>query len=179
MRTYLLLIALVLCLPGCGTDPGTESAASHEEVGTLQLALRGVAPDMQVYRLRHATFGVQGVRYSDFQGVSSTLSSESDLENEVLRSRLFYGSYTVDLRPEGWYLERLTPEGPQRVARAVLLSSPQQGVFVQQGGVSRIAFQFGVDGELIDFQGGDLEIAIDIRQAPDAGVQPMPPLPVP
>jgi hypothetical protein len=139
------------------------------------LALRGVDADMQTYRLRDATFDVSGTRYTDFTSVATVMSSESDLESATLRSQLFYGSYLVSLRPESWYLERITPDGAERVARAVLLSQPQQNVFVSQGQVSRVAFQFGVDGELIDFLGGEIEIEIGIQRAPDAGAPPQGP----
>jgi hypothetical protein len=172
MKTALVTL-LVLAMAACGADPGSEPSAREAdaaEVGTLQLSLTGVDAQLQQYWLRAARFDIQGTRYTDLQSVSEQVFSDTELDSPVIRTRLFYGSYTVSLSAEqDWYIERLTPNGAaERVAEVVLLSSPTQSVFVQQGQVSQVAFQFGVDGELIDFVGGDLEIGIGIVQAPAA-----------
>lgn len=174
MRLWTILIsAFALALTACNYDTSTNVPGdTAETVGTMQLLLTGVSSSMQEYRLRDATFDIQGTRYTDYQSVSTSVSSEAEPDAAVARARLFYGNYTVSLRAEDWYLERVTPTGSERVAAAVLVSIQPQYVSIQQGAVSRVAFQFGVDGELVDFLGGELEIGIDVRELPDAGVSP-------
>ncbi|HMI90195.1 MAG TPA: hypothetical protein VK509_02475 [Polyangiales bacterium] len=161
------ILALGFALAACGdlaepdATPGDDPA-----LGTLQLALTGMDAQMQRYRLRGATFDVQGTRYTDYQPVLTTISSESDPDGELLSTRLFQGYYTIALRPEDWYIERISAEGAARVEHVALLSSAQQSTSITAGAASRIAFQFGVDGEPIDFLGGKLEIGISILNAP-------------
>jgi hypothetical protein len=172
MRTWIILGAALWALgAGCaGTVPDEVNTEEQGAIGTLQLSLRGMDERMQLYRLRNATFDVQGTRFTDFQFVTSTLSSDTDLDSPVARAALFHGVYSIALRPEDWYLERvLASGGTERVADAVLLSSSSQQFQVQQDLISRVTFQFGVGGQLIDFFGGELEVGIDVRNAPDAG----------
>lgn len=162
-----IAIASLLCvLVGCAADA---AEGNDGETGTLALSLVGSDAGQQTYRLRAATFDIQGTRYYDYQSVSTSVSSESDPDGAFLRARLFPGSYSVSLRPGEWYLERIGENGSERVQQAVLLSSATQSAYVQQGYVSQVAFQFGVDGELIDFIGSDLDIGITVQRAPDAG----------
>ena len=73
--------------------------------------------------------------------------------------------------------------------QAVLLSSPNQYAYIYDGGTTGIAYRFGVDGELIDFRSGELQIGIEIEQRgdprlPDGGFPfeggfPFPPFPLP
>jgi hypothetical protein len=162
------VLALSFAVAACGYHGEDTAAADDSEVGTLQLALTGVDAQMQRYRLRDATFDIQGTRYTDFQSVTDKVESESDPDGELLSARLFHGSYTVALQPLAWYIERIAADGngAERVEHVALLSSAQQSVGITAGAASRIAFQFGVDGELIDFLGGDLEIGISILNAP-------------
>lgn len=55
----------------------------------------------------------------------------------------------------------------------MLLTSTCQSAYVYDQGVSTVNYRFGVDGELIEFRAGDLQIGISIEQpgegAPDAG----------
>jgi hypothetical protein len=173
MNRWISLVSLLTITTAlaCNSQAGPQSSSEtrkDEPVGMLQLSLTGVDSQMQQYRLRAATFDIQGTRYTDYQSVSTSVSSETDIDNPFVRARLFYGSYSVSLRPEDWYMERITPDGAQRVDQAVLLSTQSMSVYVQQGGVSQIGFQFGVDGELIDFLGGDLDIGISVQRAPNA-----------
>jgi hypothetical protein len=41
----------------------------------------------------------------------------------------------------------------------------------------RIAFQFGVDGDMVDFFGGELEIGIEVPNAGDGGTPVAPSTP--
>jgi hypothetical protein len=167
--SYLALVC-VLVAAGCGEQASNEATNEEAlEVGSLQMSLTGVDADSRQYRLRGATFDISGTRYNDFQSVHATLSSEGSADGPTLSTRLVYGYYSVALLPDGWYLERITSEGAERVERALLLSSPAQNVSIQQGFVSQVGFQFGVDGDVIDFYSGGLDITIGIQHAPDAG----------
>lgn len=172
MKTAMGLTTLfALALGACAVDyqmDGSKVEDDASDLGTMQLSLTGVDAQMQLYRLRAASFGIQGTRYTDSQAVSMTVSSDTELDSPTLRTRLFYGYYSVSLLPDDWYVERLTPSGgAERVAQAVLLSAPTQSIGIQPGLVTQVAFQFGVDGELIDFAGGDLEIGVGFVQPPD------------
>jgi hypothetical protein len=169
MKTCSVLFAAVISLAGCAQEVIANEAGDMSDVGAIEVALTGVDAELQEYRLRAATFDITGTRYTDGQDVSLSVSSESDLDNPVLTTRLFYGNYSVTLHSEDWYLERITDDGAERVEQALLLSPAMQYATVYQGGVSRMTFQFGVDGELIDFYGGDLEIGIGVQRAPGTG----------
>jgi hypothetical protein len=171
-RSSLALSLFLLVCAAC--DAG--SASDHESlaeanvaIGTLQMALTGSDAQHQEYRLRAATFDIRGTPFEDPEPVTVTLSSESEPDAAHLRTRLLYGYYDVSLRDDGWYLERLTPEGPERIEQAVLLSTRTQYAYVQEGVVSPVAFQFGVGGRLVDFRGGALEIGVGVQTPPDAG----------
>lgn len=171
MKTEMGLIALfALALGACAVEYRMDESSVEEdgaELGTMQLSLTGMDAQMQQYRLRAASFDIQGTRYTDFQAVSMTVSSDTELDSPTVRTRLFYGYYSISLQPEAWYIERIGSNGDaEQVAEAVLLSAPTQSISIQQGAVTQVAFQFGVDGELIDFLGGDLEIGVGIVQAP-------------
>jgi hypothetical protein len=168
-KNCFVLFAAAVSLAGCAQEVIAEEAGDTSDVGAIEVALTGVDADLQEYRLRSATFDINGTRYNDGQGVSLSVSSESDLDNPVLSTRLFYGYYGVTLFSGDWYLERITAEGTERVDQAVLLSPATQYTFVNQGAASQVTFQFGVDGELIDFYGGDLEIGIGVQRAPGSG----------
>jgi hypothetical protein len=168
--SLVVLAVLVFGTGACNQDArAAPQAGDSQAVGSLQLALTGQDGRMQRYRLRSATFDIQGTRYTDYQSVSTSASSESDIDSASLRVRLFEGAYYVSLRPEDWYLERMTEDGPERVAQAVLLTAQSQYAYITPGATAQVAFQFGVDGELIDFYGGNLQIDIAIENAPDAG----------
>lgn len=160
------VLALSFAVTACSGRAEQDAYSDDTAVGSLQLALTGMDAQQQLYRLRGATFDIQGTRYTDYQPVLATVSSESDPDAELLSTRLFHGFYTVSLLAEGWYIERVTEEGAIRVEQVALLSSPSQSIGITAGAASRIAFQFGVDGELIDFIGGDLEIGISIQNPP-------------
>jgi hypothetical protein len=154
-------------LTGCTQQLGGGRDEAAETVGGVQVALTGTDSRMQVYRLRQATFDIQGTRYTDFQSVFEMVSSEEDLDAASLTVDLVRGAYSVTLRPD-WHLERITDSGAVPV-QAVLLSPVSQSVFIEQHATSRVAFQFGVDGDMVIFFGGELDIEIEIETAPDAG----------
>jgi hypothetical protein len=158
---------VALAFTGCTQPLASEHHEAVETVGSVQVALTGTDSRMQVYRLRQANFDIQGTRYTDFQSVYEVASTEDDLDAQSLTIDLVRGAYSVMLRPD-WYLERVTDSGADPI-QAVLLSPASQSVFIERHATSRVAFQFGVDGDMVTFFGGELEIDIEIENAPDAG----------
>jgi len=170
------------CLAAAACNPQGAAIEPGEPAGTLRLALTGMDDAAQVYRLRNAVFEVSGYSYIDSQYYVREVSSEDDVDAELISERFLPGSYTVSLRNEDWYLERLTAGGVvERVEQAVLLSARSQFAGIADNQTTQVHFQFGVDGTLIIFHGGDLEIGISVVRAqagsggavgPDAGVEP-------
>jgi hypothetical protein len=173
MKTWSWFAAILLLALGACEDasPSDRASVIDGELGSLEMSLIGVDADNQRYRLRGAAFEIAGTEHFTFQPVSQTLLADDHLDDAVLRSELVYGYYTVSLHPESWYVERVTPEGPQRVEEAVLLSPLMQHVSIQPSSVSQLGFQFGVDGDIVDFFGGRLEIGVGFQRPPqpDAG----------
>jgi len=174
MRTSILIASALLSF-ACSSDPEDspegEGKSSQERFGELSLELIGADTAGQSYRLRDASFELYNY-YSPFPAEDGgsgiqTISSETDPDAPSIRTRLLPGSYNLNLTP-GWYLEKLSPGGAERVAQSVLLSSPSQYVYIYDRNTTSVNYSFGVDGALIDFRHGDLDISISIEH-PDAG----------
>ncbi|HEX6243397.1 MAG TPA: hypothetical protein VFZ61_20935 [Polyangiales bacterium] len=180
MNAKTVAAALFLALAGCN-----EAASDHEgrgayqesdALGTLSLPLVSADSSGRLHRLRSAVFGVQRRSYDQWPpqdaGAGIVLSSESDLEAGQINAKLAPGIYDVMLS-DGWHIERLADGSWNRVAQTVLLSEAHQTTYVSDRGVSSVEFRFGVDGQLVDFRAGHLQIGISIEQpgegAPDAG----------
>lgn len=172
MKRLTLCMLVLLGVVGCASDGGSrediEEMPSEGEVGNLSLSLTGMDSQGRVYRLRNAEFVVSsGPYWGDWPGmpypydggtpVSTVVSTETDPDADTIRLRLVPGSYTVQLQGS-WFIERLTASGVERVQRVVLLSEPYQYAYVYHNSAFRVAFRFGIDGDLIDFRHGDLEI---------------------
>lgn len=184
MKIRILLTAVALTWVGCGEaadGPTTEQTQQDgAATGTLALNLTSSDSDGRAYRLRNATFNVSSY-YFDFPGSSDggpnsfneVISTEDDVDAPVLTLKLIPGYYDVILTNPDWYLERREAGAWERVEQAVLLTSNYQSAYVYDRGVASVNFRFGVDGELIDFRSGDLQIGISIEQpgegAGDAG----------
>src|SRR5688500_10627985 len=123
MKNLFVLSIATIALAACTQELATDQESELRDVGSLEVALTGMDSDLQEYRLRAATFDIYGTRYIDNQTVSRSAFSDDDIESPVLRTRLFHGSYSVTLRPDAWYLERVTPDGTEPVQQAVLLST--------------------------------------------------------
>lgn len=188
-RSFSMLVAVALGMAACAdAGPADEPAANEEnqELGNLTLNLVGADTDGRQYRLRNGVFGIYGSPEFPFpgfpyppsdsgSGYSQTVSTETDPDAPLISLRVVPGQYYINLESQDWYLERQAAGGWERVAQTVLLSSAYQYAYVYNGGVTSVAFRFGVDGELIDFRSGELQVGIEIEQPgegpgyPDAG----------
>jgi hypothetical protein len=181
-RPYSILLAVALGWGACADEGSVDDSSEkkeQQELGSLTLNLTGSDSAGRQYRLRNATFLIWGnldfpVPISDGGFPSyQTVSTETDPDAQVISLRLVPGYYQVSMENSDWFLERSSDDTWERVEQAVLLSQVYQGVYVSHGAVSPIYYRFGVDGELIDFRAGSLEIGIEIEQPgegpPDAG----------
>jgi hypothetical protein len=185
-RSLSMLVAVALGMAACAdAAPSDEPAAKEDNqaLGNLTLNLLGADSDGRQYRLRNGVFGIYGSPEFGYpyplsdggSGYSQSVSTETDPEAPLISLRVVPGQYYINLESQDWYLERQSAGSWERVAQAVLLSSAYQYAYVYDGGVTSVAFRFGVDGELIDFRSGELQVGIEIEQPgegpgyPDAG----------
>jgi hypothetical protein len=170
MKRLSWMLALAIA-SGCAADVDAPKdqhgdRAEPQALGGLALALTSVDSQGRAYRLRNATFTIvpDYYWYSDAGSAQTTvLSTEDDPTADRLTVRLVPNSYLVTLGG-AWYIERLTPTGPERVQQVVLLDGGEtQYAYVNQDWNSEVHYRFGVDGTLLDFRHGDLSIAIDIE----------------
>jgi hypothetical protein len=187
-RATWLGLAAALMLPACADDRPAEDTApetEQKELGSLTLNLTGADTDGRAYRLRHADFAISSNGYygdgdgdgdyggdGDYESSTKIVSSETDPDAATITERLVPGYYGVSLISEDWYLERLEEGGWSRVEQAVLLSERYQYAYIYNQSTSLVAYRFGVDGELIDFRSGELQIGIEIEQPGEGPAQP-------
>jgi hypothetical protein len=166
-RTLIGLLAAT-CVISCAGN-AAPMRDDDRSVGTLVLTLTGSDRHGQRYRLRNAEFDISGYNYlyPEAPTTQITVSTETDLDAPSIVTEVVPGQYGVTLSNRFWYLEKLTDQGAERVDDAVLLSPESQYVYVSQDGTSRVYFAFGVDGELIDFRHGTIEIGILIEHPDD------------
>jgi hypothetical protein len=166
-----IAIGIVAC--SSGLNGGREDSDAN---ANLSLALTGTDSRGVQYRLRSAEFEIYGYPELVQFGAggapdsffSTVVSSETDPNAAVITQRVIPGYYYVDFTSGDWFLEELTPSGPERVEQAVLLSPRLQFAPVWNGGSTRVHYQFGVDGELIDFRSGNINIGIGIERPGDS-----------
>jgi len=139
-----------------------------EASGKLAVNLTARDDSGQQYRLRNANFVIDGYSYvtGDYVPVNLTVSSETAPDSPTITTKLLQGYYYVNFVNEGWYFEKLTPEGPQLVEQAIFLGPNEQYTYVYPQFTTQVSFRFGIDGELIDFFGGDLEIGVTVEKPP-------------
>lgn len=181
MRNWILAATAVLSMACSSTPkdaPANEKVSVAEPTGQLSLDLVGADSAGQAYRLSHATFQIVPyyVSYPGDGGGTVTLSSDTDPDATTISTRLLPGSYLVTLEDPGWSLAKVTPQGDEPVAQSVLLSAASQYAYVYDRWTTQVNYSFGVDGTLIDFRHGDLDISISVEHPddPDGGPSPSP-----
>ncbi len=175
MKQLCVTIFLALASASCAADSAdsAQETSDHDEaeVGSLQLSLTTSDSQGRQYRLRSAEFTISSNYYyyppyypygDGGAGFYTVVSTETDPDAPSINLRLVPGDYYVALGG-AWYLERLTPNGPERIEKAVLLSEGYQYAYIYHQGVSFVSFRFGVDGDLIDFRHGDLNIGFEVE----------------
>jgi alpha-tubulin suppressor-like RCC1 family protein len=157
-KTY-SLVALILGLSfscplfvSCGDD----DVRPVSSAGTLRMAIKATAPSGTSYRLRHGAFDIVGPS-------QTTLSTETNLDDETLEVALDAGNYQVTLN-DGWFLERTNGDGTYDVVDAVLLSDKTQDFTIISHQTTNIRYRFRVAGEVVEI-GGTLAIGIDVVEA--------------
>jgi hypothetical protein len=178
LSIFVMALGAACSVTSDNDPPGSEA---KEATGTVQLELIGTDSQGTQYRLRDGVFRIYG--YPDYyewstaggaSGSSSSsyyyeqVSTEDDPSSPVISRRVVPGYYEIYFASTNWYFEKLTPAGPVRVEESVLLSGRSQSRYVYDGGVANIYYQFGVDGTLIDFRSGDINIGVRIER-PDDG----------
>lgn len=173
MKVWQAAFGVLAVALGCNT---TTEVPDENASGKIQLNLLGTDSRGAQYRLRDATFAIQGYPEYPMSGIAggmgmgapyyTEVSSETDLASATITQRVLPGFYSVLLTSNEWYLEHLTPGGPERVEQAVLLEASQYG-YVYDGSTTTFTYRFGVDGELIDFRSGNVEINIEIERPED------------
>ena len=173
-----ILMALALTLIGAACDDGSAARPTTDTneasgLGSIKISLVGMDSKGTQYRLRGADFLIakEGQAGSD-SGTTplETLSTELDPSAAYLSTRLGPGMYQVTLQG-AWYIERLDPAGAQRVERATLLGEATQRTNVAGGAAPAMVFyRFGIDGDVVDFDTGELRIGVDFQLPRDAGV---------
>lgn len=165
---------LIFACSGAG-----DQSNSDDKTGTLKLELTGIDSAGEVYRLRNASFHVMGYPHyyfptsggaggSEGYYYETTLSTETNPNAAQITQRVVPGSYYVTFDTgQDWYMEHITPSGPERVAQAVLLSEPTQFAYVYDRGTTPIFYNIGVNGRTIDFRYGDIQIRIGVEQPGD------------
>lgn len=172
-----LLMALALAFVGAACD-GEEAArmptSSSEvgELGSINLSLIGTDSKGTQYRLRSAQFVIakEGPEGSD-AGLTEleTLSTELDPDAPYLSTRLAPGIYQVTIVGD-WYIERLSEGGAERVDDAVLIGSAMKRTHVVGRSAALVFYRFGIDGDVVDFDSGELRIGVDFQLPLDAGL---------
>jgi hypothetical protein len=180
MKPWIFAIPALL-LFGCSSEPGNapdgKTTTAEPKVGQLSLELLGADHAGHPYRLRNATFQIS-VYYlftpidSDAGDLSQTVSSDTNPNATSITTRLLPGSYFVTLE-DGWFLEKVTGTGAERVEQSVLLSPREVYTYVYDRGNTELTYDFGVDGTLIDFRHGNLNIDFEVEHPnEDGGIVP-------
>ncbi|HKO47198.1 MAG TPA: hypothetical protein VJV79_05720 [Polyangiaceae bacterium] len=161
----------VVGLSGCSGAGGDEG--DSKALGQIGLPLTTQGASGVTYRLRNATFVVQGQSYSyvDAAGAGGTsgnpgtviVSSETNPNASNISLSLEEGYYNVRLLP-GWSMEKATSAGAQPV-EATLLSAASQWLYVSRQSTSWAEYSFGIGGREI-WLNGKLNITIGVQETP-------------
>lgn len=141
---------------GCAVD--TETRA--ESFGQVRMALTGTSVEGNLYRLRAATFTIDGPASAGF-------ATEDDPNLTVLSADLPPGAYTSTLGGD-WYLER--QDGASFVpVDATLVSANPADFTVNAQVASDLVYQFATDGTIVTIGDGSVNISIDVIESGSSG----------
>lgn len=173
LGSLLLLAAATAPLGGCSQAKDDQDDGTTGRVGQLALPLTTQGASGVTYRLRDATFVINGWSYGGSAGSSMggsggnpttvVVSSEDDPDAATISVSLEEGQYSVELQP-GWYFEKITPAGSEAV-EATLLSANPQWAWVSRHSTWFAEFQFGLGGREI-WLNGELNLGVVLYEDP-------------
>lgn len=146
----LALLPAVGLTGGC-SDGHVEPA---ERSGTLSLALTATSSSGSHYRL-DGTFSVAG---------PDLVALNAQDDQPTLTQSLHVGSYESTLQ-SGWQLLRQAPGGDWKPVQATLLSDAALPFEIQGNAVTHLAYRFLAGQDVVVFDTGTLEIAIEVAEA--------------
>jgi len=167
-----MLLGAVVLASGLATACGSDGASEASETGVLNLPLVTHAPSGAEYRLRHATFEINGAGYYGGSGGEGgvgdnphnrVVHSDDYLDDAAISLSLERGYYYVTLLP-GWQLEKVE-KGVATPVAATLLSNQSQWTYVNQRSSTWVTFQFGLGERSIWFN-GELTINVEVYEKP-------------
>lgn len=138
MKTAVLFATIALTF-ACAAPMGCSQTDSQQQIesetGTFSAALTTTSPAGVLYRLRNATFSLQGAD-------NATVASDGYLSEQSVSLELTVGPYDVSIS-DGWYLERQTATVGQFETIAAQLNSPNPTSFVVgEGETTNVVFYF-------------------------------------
>jgi len=160
VRSVLAAITAVspLLMSACAVEGAP--AVSQGDLGTLQMALRGVSSTTGLtYRLRNAVIAVTGPTVDVYQ-------TESDPNLASFTFDLPPGDYDILLTgadgADTWYLERQVGDGTYEQVDASLVTANPLHRTVASGGVAVGQFKFILDADEVVLEPGGIQVYINV-----------------
>jgi hypothetical protein len=147
---------------GCGNagdDTHVYSLEVRGESVTGDLRLPLVTPGQNAYRLRYATFNIQG---GPGGGVFVSLDTESDLAALEMRATLPQGAYTITLN-DGWFIEKLDQDaGIVPTINAALLSDNPRTFDILDEQLTSLVYEFATNEGTVRLGEGDVSLSLAV-----------------
>jgi hypothetical protein len=143
-----IALSIGVLAPGCAEDKDA-SRDGKPELGRVRMNLQQQAAGTgRIYRLRQATFDVDGFSAGP---VHQELRGDDNPESLVVETFLPPGSYQINLR-DGWFVERVDPLlGTAVPVPAQLLASTFQTFTIESNGETSVLYPFLVDSNQVTF----------------------------
>jgi hypothetical protein len=138
------------------TPPPEDFGSAH--TGTVELPLIAQSSSGVTYRLRDATFELEGPAF-----VTIDTRDEAAADDASLELDLPTGSYAAKLL-EGWRLVRVEDDGSESGVSALLTSANPLSFSIGEGVITPVVFRFKLASGDVDF--GGAEIGIDVDDSP-------------
>ncbi len=153
------MVSGAVLLSACqDTSTPPQDIGAAEETGTVELPLLAQSSSGVTYRLRDATFELQGPAY-----VSIDTRDEAAADDAALELDLPTGAYTAHLL-DGWRLVRVEDDGSESGVDAHLASPNPVAFSIGEGVITPVLFRFQVGSADVDF--GGAEIGIEVIDTP-------------